>query len=90
MRPGAASLTTRRGSPSLRAGISWKKPLTVSASSLKPEREIQIGIGPIAVRRPKLRDSGNGKGGEGIRFPSWSCCLASRPCAGWSEPGEGV
>jgi putative transposase len=35
-----------------------------------PEREIQTGIGPIAVRRPKLRDRGDGAGGERIRFTS--------------------
>ena len=33
-----------------------------------PEREIQTGIGPISVRRPKLRDRGDGAGGERIRF----------------------
>ena len=35
-----------------------------------PEREIQTGIGPIAVRRPKLRDRGDGAAGERIRFTS--------------------
>jgi hypothetical protein len=35
-----------------------------------PEREIQTGIGPIAVRRPKLRDRGDGTEGERIRFTS--------------------
>ena len=35
-----------------------------------PEREIQTGIGPIAVRRPKLRDRGDGAGGDPIRFTS--------------------
>ena len=35
-----------------------------------PEREIQTGIGPIAVRRPKLRDRGDGADGERIRFTS--------------------
>jgi hypothetical protein len=35
-----------------------------------PEREIQTGIGPIAVRRPKLRDRGDGAGGTPIRFTS--------------------
>ena len=35
-----------------------------------PEREIQTGIGPISVRRPKLRDRGDGVGGERIRFTS--------------------
>ena len=35
-----------------------------------PERAIQTGIGPIAVRRPKLRDRGDGTGGEPIRFTS--------------------
>ncbi len=35
-----------------------------------PERDIQTGIGPISVRRPKLRDRGDGTGGERIRFTS--------------------
>ncbi len=35
-----------------------------------PEREIQTGIGPIALRRPKLRDRGDGAAGERIRFTS--------------------
>jgi putative transposase len=35
-----------------------------------PEREIQTGLGPIAVRRPKLRDRGDGHDGERIRFTS--------------------
>ena len=35
-----------------------------------PEREIQTGIGPVAVRRPKLRDRGDGTGGARIRFTS--------------------
>ncbi len=35
-----------------------------------PEREIQTGIGPIEVRRPKVRDRGDGAGGERIRFTS--------------------
>ena len=40
---------------------------------LGPEREIQTGIGPVAVRRVKLRDRGAGEGegsGERIRFTS--------------------
>jgi putative transposase len=35
-----------------------------------PERDIQTGIGSIAVRRPKLRDRGDGAGAERIRFTS--------------------
>jgi putative transposase len=35
-----------------------------------PEREIQTGIGPVAVRRPRVRDRGDGRGGEPIRFTS--------------------
>lgn len=35
-----------------------------------PEREIQTGIGPIAVRRPKVRDRGDAAGSERIRFTS--------------------
>jgi transposase-like protein len=35
-----------------------------------PEREVQTGIGPIAVRRPKLRDRGDGADGARVRFTS--------------------
>jgi transposase-like protein len=38
---------------------------------LGPERKIQTGIGPVAVRRVKLRDRGAGEGsGERVRFTS--------------------
>jgi transposase-like protein len=35
-----------------------------------PERQVQTGIGPVAVRRVKLRDRGDGQDGERIRFSS--------------------
>ncbi|MDQ4105750.1 MAG: IS256 family transposase [Actinomycetota bacterium] len=35
-----------------------------------PERTIQTGIGPIAVRRPKVRDRGAAEGEQPIRFTS--------------------
>src|SRR5215218_3757504 len=35
-----------------------------------PERLVQTGIGPVAVRRAKLRDRGAGDGAERIRFSS--------------------
>ena len=35
-----------------------------------PERLVQTGIGPVAVRRAKLRDRGAGDGAERIRFTS--------------------
>ena len=35
-----------------------------------PERQIQTGIGPLEVRRPKVRDRGGTDGGEPIRFTS--------------------
>src|SRR4051794_19034805 len=35
-----------------------------------PERTIQTGIGPVAVRRPKVRDRGVDEVGERIRFTS--------------------
>jgi transposase-like protein len=35
-----------------------------------PERAVQTGIGPVAVRRAKIRDRGAGAGGERIRFTS--------------------
>ena len=34
------------------------------------EREIQTGVGPISVRRPKLRDRRDGTGDERSRFTS--------------------
>jgi putative transposase len=42
-----------------------------------PERLVQTGIGPVPVRRAKLRDRGAGEGGERIRFtlavlPRWA------------------
>jgi transposase-like protein len=37
---------------------------------LGPERLVQTGIGPVAVRRVKLRDRGAGPDGERIRFTS--------------------
>ena len=35
-----------------------------------PERQVQTGIGPVEVQRPKLRDRGAGDGGKRIRFTS--------------------
>jgi transposase-like protein len=35
-----------------------------------PERAVQTGIGPVPVRRVKVRDRGAGEGGERIRFAS--------------------
>ena len=35
-----------------------------------PERQIQTGIGPLEVRRPKVRDRGGAAGSEPIRFTS--------------------
>ncbi|KAA0676529.1 transposase [Azospirillum brasilense] len=35
-----------------------------------PERTIQTGIGPVAVRRAKVRDRGGAKAGERVRFTS--------------------
>ena len=35
-----------------------------------PERQIQTGIGPLEVRRPKVRDRGGAVGGEPIRLTS--------------------
>jgi putative transposase len=37
---------------------------------LGPERLVQTGIGPVPVRRVKLRDRGAGAGGERVRFTS--------------------
>src|SRR5215212_1666195 len=57
-----------------------------------PERLVQTGIGPVAVRRAKLRDRGAGTGGgERIRFTSaiLPCCRPST-CAGsrWATSGR--
>jgi len=46
------------------AGAGW------CATGHAPEREIQTGLGPIAVRRPKLRDRGDGADGARLRFTS--------------------
>ncbi len=35
-----------------------------------PQRQVQTGIGPVAVQRVKLRDRGAGEAGERIRFTS--------------------
>ena len=35
-----------------------------------PEREMQTGIGAVAVARPKIRDRGAAEGGERVRFTS--------------------
>ena len=35
-----------------------------------PEREVQTGIGGVAITRPKVRDRGSAEGGERIRFTS--------------------
>jgi transposase-like protein len=35
-----------------------------------PEREIQTGIGPVAVRQPRVRDRGHGEADSKIRFTS--------------------
>ena len=36
----------------------------------QPERVIQTGIGPVAVKKPRLRDRGGAEGAEPIRFSS--------------------
>ena len=65
-----------------------------------PERQIQTGIGPLEVRRPKMRDRGGAAGGKPIRFTSAilpayrkrsffltlrSACRAGEGC--WLVPG---
>ena len=35
-----------------------------------PEREIQTGIGPVAVKMPKVRDRGTAEGGRKVQFSS--------------------
>ena len=48
-----------------------------------PERQLQTGIGPVEVRRPKVRDRGAAADGEPIRF-----LLAFDLESGIPEPGE--
>ena len=40
-----------------------------------PERQIQTGIGPLEVRRPKVRDRGGAAGGERSGSPRRCCRL---------------
>jgi len=47
-----------------RVGAAW------SAMDIAPERRLQTGIGPLEVRRPKLRDRGGVADGGPIRFTS--------------------
>ena len=47
--PGAPSETTSSGSPSPRARMSWKKAVTVSASSLEPAIRCKSTLAPVAV-----------------------------------------
>ena len=48
-----------------------------------PERQVQTGIGPVAVQRVRLRDRGAGEAGERIRFTSAILPLGSEN----TEPG---
>ena len=45
-----------------------------------PEREIQTGIGPVAVRQPRVRDRGACEPGSKIRFTS----AILPPCRGFT------
>ncbi len=42
----------------------------VARNGHAPERQLQTGIGPVGVRRPKVRDRGAAADGEPIRFTS--------------------
>ena len=61
-------------------------------NGFQPEREIQIGIGPVAVKVPKVR----GRGGEPIVFPlpagsrarPWYRPMCGRPAV-WRRPCRG-
>ncbi len=48
-----------------------------------PEREMQTGIGAVAVARPKIRDRGAAEGGERVRFTSTISRRRSRRC--WAK-----
>jgi hypothetical protein len=58
-----------------------------------PERSIQSGVGPVAVRRAKVRDGGNVGAAEKIRFtssmpPNLSPLLITRRIAEWQADYE--
>jgi putative transposase len=40
-----------------------------------PEREIPTGIGPVAIKMPKVRDRGKAKGGRKVQFQDTSTIL---------------
>jgi hypothetical protein len=44
-----------------------------------PQRAIQTGVGPVEVRRAKVRDRGEVGAEEKIRFWYIHCCTRSRP-----------
>ena len=50
MMPAGPSETTSRGSPRPRRRMSWKKALTVSASSLEPAIRCSNTLAPLAVK----------------------------------------
>ena len=52
-----------------------------------PEREIMTGIGPVAVRCPRVRDR-LGEGAERIRFSSMPAGCRRRPSDGSRRPGR--
>ena len=61
-----------------------------------PERQVQTGIGPVAVQRVRLRDRGAVETGERIRFtsailPRWASITVTifGSCESvWQRPGE--
>jgi len=54
-----------------------------------PEREIMTGIGPVAVRCPRLRDR-VGEGSERIQAIGRRCCFVGQSPAGVSRGRRGV
>ena len=48
-----------------------------------PEREIQTGIGPVAVRCPRVRDRGTGGGSATDRTPAEPASSQPPPSACW-------
>ena len=77
LRSGARQLLARAVELEVEAFLAERTDLKLSDGRVRlvrhghgPEREVQTGIGAVAVSRPKVRDRGAAEGGERIRFTS--------------------
>ena len=77
LRSGARQLLARAVELEVEAFLAERADLKLSDGRVRlvrhghgPEREVQTGIGAVAVSRPKVRDRGAAEGGERIRFTS--------------------